>query len=167
MTTTTIVLIVAGGLALMAVITVFTLWLVKQLTTGALAAIRGPLEARVRARYPGLAQTIMVDYAVNSFGVESLGRWQVRGNGALVVTATELCFFLYKPERELVVPLADITEMTFTNSHLGKWTPSKLVKVQFKTEGGTDSIALLVAQPDILHATLAEARDRRISELSA
>jgi hypothetical protein len=167
MSATTIALIVAGGVAFMALMTWFSLWMVRVLGKGVLAAIRGPLEARVRARYPDAAQTIIVDYAVNSLGLESLGRWQVRGNGALVVTATELCFFLYKPEREIVIPLADVTDLSFVHSHLGKWTPHKLVKVAFRRDDAMDAIALLVPRPENLHATIAEARHRRISGLSA
>lgn len=85
----------------------------------------------------------------NSFGVESGGTWQVRGNGSLALTKRELLFAQWVPNRLLRIPRRSIVEVTTTRSHLGKTIGRDLLKVVWTTELGTaDSIALWVADPD-------------------
>ncbi len=128
---------------------------------GALRAIAGPLSARVRARYPDEAALLSTDLTANSFGLESKGAFQSRGNGALVVAPDELVFFQYLPERDFVVPLGKILEVTFAHSHLGKATPFRLVKVRFRGEEGPDSLAFMVQKPDELRDRIERARKAR------
>lgn len=111
----------------------------------AMNAMRGPLEARVTRRYP--TGVVASDFGANSFGLTSLGKFQARGNGALVLTATELTFFQLVPEREIVIPLSSILELSLTRSHLGKATPFKLLKISFRGEAGEDSIAVFLRRP--------------------
>jgi len=125
----------------------------------------GPLEDRIAAHH-GPDEILMKDLTANSFGRESAGVWQVRGNGALVLTAECLHFFMFLPRRELRVPLDAITELTFTRSHLGKATIFDLLKVRFNSEGKSDSIAWYLADPATWKRRIEElgagaARDRR------
>jgi hypothetical protein len=106
----------------------------------------GSLEDRIAAHY-GPDEILMRDLTANSFGLQSAGVWQVRGNGAMVLTAECLHFFMFLPRRELRVPLDAITELTFTRSHLGKATIFDLLKVRFNSEGKSDSIAWYLADP--------------------
>ena len=81
----------------------------------------------------------------NSFGVESAGPWQVRGNGNLALTEEELLFAQWVPNRVLGVPRAAILEVTTARGHLGKTMGRKLLKVVWTNEAGErDSIALWV-----------------------
>ena len=85
----------------------------------------------------------------NSFGVESAGAWQVRGNGRLALTKHELLFAQWIPNRLLRIPRDSIVEVTTTRSHLGKTVGRDLLKVVWSTDLGTqDSIALWVKDLD-------------------
>lgn len=120
--------------------------------------MRGPLESRIAARYAE-HDVLLKDLTANCFGLESAGKFQVRGNGALVLTAKVLHFFMFLPRKEFVVPLEAITEITFTRRHLGKATIHNLLKVRFMNEGKADSLAWYVADP--------EAWKGRIEEMTA
>ena len=122
-----------------------------------LHSMNGPLEARIAAQY-GPAELLMKDLSANSFGQESLGVWQIRGNGGLVLTGKELHFFLFLPKRDLLIPLDAITEITFTKCHLGKATIYNLLKVRFVVDGKSDSIAWYVSDPHAWKDRIEEAK---------
>jgi hypothetical protein len=123
-----------------------------------LRSLRGPLEARIAASH-GEDEILMKDLTANNFGLESKGVFQLRGNGALVLTAEELHFFMFLPRRELRVPLSAITELAIVKSHLGKATLRDLLKVRFAAGGRPDSIAWCLAEP--------QAWKQRIEEIQA
>ena len=108
--------------------------------------MQGPLEHRIAAHYRP-DEILMQDLRANSFGLESAGVWQLRGNGALVLTGTQLHFFMFLPASDLCVPLNAITELTTTKSHLGKATIYDLLKVHFSADGKMDSIAWYLTDP--------------------
>ena len=90
---------------------------------------------------------VLEDTLANSYGLESAGAGQVRGNGGLVLTRTTLHFFQMVPSREVKIPLERLVETSVVKSHLGKTSGYDLLKVQFKTERGEDnSIAFFVKQ---------------------
>jgi hypothetical protein len=112
-----------------------------------LGLITGPLRRRARRHLAGL--TLLREDDANSFGVESAGAWQVRGNGILALTRHELLFVQWAPSRLLRVPRKSIVEGTTTRSHLGKTVGRDLLKVVWTTElGAQDSIALWVKDLD-------------------
>ena len=118
--------------------------------------ITGPLRRRARRHFAGLASLREND--ANSFGVESAGPWQVRGNGTLALTEDELLFAQWVPNRLLRIRRKSILEVTTTRSHLGKTIGRKLLKVIWTTELGTqDSIALWVSDLDGWLAALSAA----------
>lgn len=126
----------------------------------AIKRIRSSLEARVAKIYTP-SEILMRDFSANSFGQESKGVWQVRGNGALVLTKNGLHFFRLVPGDDLRVPLAAITDLSFTKSHLGKATIYNLLKVRFSTNGETDSIAWYLRVPNAWKTKIEEImRDR-------
>lgn len=127
--------------------------LIAAVSRGMLAAIRPSLEARVRRRYPS-DLVLASEYGANSFGQASRGKLQTRGNGALIITATELCFFQIIPATELVIPLSAIRRTSLVRSHLGKATPFKLLKLELEDAAGSDSVAFLVRAPAALRVTL-------------
>jgi hypothetical protein len=130
------------GLVVLGIIVI--LLIVSATSKVILYSMKGPLEGRIAAQY-GSNDILMKDLTANSFGLESAGVWQVRGNGALVLTPTELQFFQFLPKSDVRIPLDAITEVTFTRSHLGKATIYKLLKVRFTLNGKADSIAWFVA----------------------
>ena len=106
-----------------------------------------------RARASGAAATneavagaqIVRQVDVNSFGRESAGMAQVRGNGTLTLTGAELVFVLWAPTRTLRIPIGEILEVDTTRSHLGKSRMADLLWVRWRAEDGSqDTIAFQV-----------------------
>jgi hypothetical protein len=143
------------AIALAALAFAFVLFVVvpKALLTG----MRGSLEARVKHRLQPDAKLVYAEYAANSFGVESRGAMQWRGNGALILTEKTLAFFQLFVERELVIPLERIKALRLVHKHLGKATPSQLLRVEFEGKQRLDAVAFWVPKPAELKALL-EAR---------
>ena len=84
----------------------------------------------------------------NFFGIESLGFMQVRGNGILLLTDTDLVFGMFRPKRDCLIPLALIEKTELVESHLTKTVFQTLLKVYFTNEeGDADSVAWWVANP--------------------
>ncbi len=137
-TTTVIGLIVLGVVVIM----LATVMISKLV----LYFIRNSLEERIAAQYrPN--EILMKDLKANSFGLESAGVYQLRGNGGLVLTEKQLHFFMFVPKSDRCVPLDAIIELTLTKSHLGKATLYDLLKVNFSENGKTNSIAWYVTDP--------------------
>jgi hypothetical protein len=113
---------------------------VMLLPKGVFHFMQAPLEARIAAHYRP-DEILIQDLKANCFGHESTGRWQLRGNGALVLTPKQLHFFQFLPQSELRIPLNAITEVTCTKCQLGKATLYELFKVHFTVDGQPDSIA--------------------------
>jgi hypothetical protein len=87
---------------------------------------------------------VLQDLRANSLGLTSRGKYQSRGNGALVLTADELVFFQMVPKRDLTIPLATITEVKTVKVHLGKSYGRNLLYVGFDGPSRPDSIAWFV-----------------------
>ena len=139
MTTLEIIGLVALGV-------VVVLLLLSAVSKLVLHIMKGPLEARIAAHY-GQDEILMKDLKANSFGLESKGVWQGRGNGGLVLSRECLHFFRLMPGAETRVPLRAITELSFVKSHMGKATIYDLLKVRFSVDGQTDSIAWYLTDP--------------------
>lgn len=112
---------------------------------------------RVLARYPE-KDIVKMDLTAMSFGQESKGKFQGRGNGALVLTAKEVVFIRAVMETVLVIPLTRVTNLSFVHSHLGKATPFRLLKIEFDGDAGQDSIALIVKNPTEFRDEIEKAR---------
>jgi hypothetical protein len=111
------------------------------------ALITGPLRRRAERHFAGLS--LLREADANSFGVESGGKWQMRGNGTLALTRHELLFAQWVPNRLVRIPRDSIVEVTTARSHLGKTIGRSLLKVVWDTEVGVrDSTALWVQDLD-------------------
>lgn len=109
--------------------------------------ITGRLRRRAEGHFAG--QALLREDDANSFGVESAGTWQVRGNGNLALTEHELLFAQWVPNRLLRIPRDSIVEVTTARAHLGKTIGRDLLKIGWTTDFGTpDSIALWVRDLD-------------------
>jgi hypothetical protein len=89
------------------------------------------------------------------FGVESRGKFQLRGTGCLALTADEVLFVMWLPRREIRIPRSSITSIETPLSHLGKTQFTRLLRVRFATsEGNDDSVAWRVPNLDQWTAAL-------------
>ena len=78
----------------------------------------------------------------NFFGLHSLGRGQVRGNGLLILTAREVIFHLYVSKKVFRIHLNSISKIVTPRSHLGKTNSRLLLQIIFTNDiGEEDSIA--------------------------
>jgi hypothetical protein len=111
-----------------------------------LHGLKAPLEARIANHYRQ-EDILLKDLGANSFGLESAGVWQVRGNGGLVLTGKNLHFFMFLPKKEICIPLHTISDLAIVQSHLGKTVFRDLLKVRFSANGKPDSIAWYLADP--------------------
>jgi hypothetical protein len=84
----------------------------------------------------------------NFFGIESQGVMQIRGNGILLLTDTDLVFGMFRPTRDFLIPLAKIEKIELAESHLSKTVFQPLLKVYFTNDAGdADSVAWWLANP--------------------
>jgi hypothetical protein len=91
---------------------------------------------------------IQMEGDANFFGIETQGVMQIRGNGILLLTDTDLVFGLFQPTRDFLIPLAKIEKIELAKSHLTKTVFQPLLKIYFTNEEGTaDSAAWWVANP--------------------
>ena len=104
----------------------------------------------------GETEIIAFDESALSFGVESKGAWQVRGNGCLCATNEELLFIMWLPRRELMIARERVTAVERAKSHLGKRIGRELLRVRFTNDWGQpDSIAWYVRDLTAWEAALA------------
>ncbi len=102
-------------------------------------------QARVRARFKP-EEVVHLDVA-NLFGILSRGGKQIRGNGALVLTRDSLYFLRAVPAAEFVVPLTDISAISFPRSFNRKSVFSELLRVDYTREGSPEAMAWAVRNP--------------------
>lgn len=105
-------------------------------------------EVEVRARFPA-ERIVLQDLFANSFGIESKGVFQIRGNGALVLTADQLWFRQAVTGDELSIRRDAIQDVSLVNSHLGKrYFGRRLLRVRFRTNDGEDAVAWALSDPE-------------------
>lgn len=89
---------------------------------------------------------MLLDDRANSFGIESAGVTQIRGNGCLAATDDEVLFVMWVPRREFRIPRDRITAVERATSHLGKTVARPLLRLRYTNQGGqADSIAWFVS----------------------
>lgn len=148
-----------GGVQIGIVIALVSGVLALGLVVGLVAWIRrlrAEVNRLVTERY-GAAAVLMDDVA-SSFGVESRGAAQLRGNGCLVATRAELVFVQWVPRRELAIPRSAIVAVETPRWHLGKSRGVSLLKVVFEEDGRRDSVAWQVRNLDAWRNELDPAR---------
>ncbi|ABU58318.1 hypothetical protein [Roseiflexus castenholzii] len=101
-------------------------------------------EASARERYPTARQISRASF----FGQESRGVAQMRGNGTLILTDSDLIFEMWVPNTEFRIPLRSIQSLENPTSFLGKSRFTPLLKVVYtNAQGSTDAMAWQV--PDL------------------
>ena len=140
--------ILAVGLGVLAV------YLVLRCTFNVL---REKLRNEIRKRFPA-HEILKATLAANSFGVQSLGKWQVRGNGALLLLQNMLFFRMIVPHREVTIPLQAIQNVSLCNGFMGKATSRPLLRVDFSTPAGPDAAAFSIHEPELWLQAINNAR---------
>lgn len=115
------------------------------------------LRPRVEAAIPQ-GEIILADYTANSLGLASRGKFQQRGNGALVLTGDALWFFQAVPRRDLRIPIEAVSEVGTARSHLGKTYFRDLLRVSFTASGAADTGVWYVSDVPRWLAALADQR---------
>ncbi len=129
---------IGGGVVLFGVYMFVMFALVPKLVLG---KVKAKLELRVAEAVPA-DQIVRKDVLVLSFGIESRGVTQARGNGALVLTPTDLRWLQLKPRSsDVTIPLESITAVGTKRSHLGKSYGKPLLHVSFTHDDAPDSMA--------------------------
>ena len=92
-----------------------------------------------------VSDILISDELANFFGLESLGAWKVRGNGVLILTKEELFFGMWKPKKEIKIPIKSILDITNPKSFMHRSVFRPLLKINFKNPSGDfDSVAWYV-----------------------
>jgi hypothetical protein len=144
----TLIMILIGTFAL------FLLFYALKLLTG---KIRESMDSLVAVQFDP-EDVLKQEHSANFMGQESKGMGQVRGNGALILTHTDLHFILAIPRRSWVIPLVDITKVSFPKSHLGKTKFKPLLRVDYMDNGQNDAIAWLVSDLEDWTKAIEEAK---------
>ncbi len=119
-----IVLLIPLGIALILV-----------LVFAALRSLARRKEASARQRFP---HALRIDRSASFFGQESRGAPQMRGNGTLILTDSELIFEMWVGSSQFRVPLSSIRSVENPQSFLGKSRLTPLLKVAYRNEQGAD-----------------------------
>ena len=102
-------------------------------------------EASARERYPTARR---IDRAASFFGQESRSPMQLRGNGTLILTDSDLIFEQWVTNAEFRIALRSIQSLENPKSFLGKSRFAPLLKVVYRNDqGATDAMAWQV--PDL------------------
>lgn len=139
-----VTLIVGGSVLLCVLGLAALLFAVRQFIHG----LREQGRATLAARYPE-SDVVRSELMALSFGLQSKGVMQMRGNGVLALTRKELYFAMYVGGFSLAVPLQSIVAVTLVRSHLGKTQGARLLHVRFTVDGGEDAIAWRVPSPEL------------------
>jgi len=123
-----------AAVALAFVISAVTMWFIARL------ARRRLPEAMEAAARSG-TDTLRVAPMTQFYGVVSAGRGQLRGDGVLILTAEELRFDMWSPERRLVIPLAAVLTVDTTKRHAGRYSVKPLLRVAWRDAHGLEDAA--------------------------
>ena len=132
-----------------------------------LKKVQAKLAQRVADEVPA-DQILREDLLVISLGLDSRGVTQGRGNGALVLTPTELRWLQLKPpSSDVTIPRSSITAIDTKHSHLGKSYGKPLLHVSFVHDGTPDSMAWYTTDVPGWISTLGGATDPDAPHLGA
>lgn len=144
-----------GGLALAVIILIGLAVLLTWLIRSQMAIRRA-----VGERFAG-KNVLLIDRTAHFFGLESAGLRQFRGKGMLVLSDEELFFIMLISKSRISIPLPLITGIENPRSFLGKSLFKPLLKVNFRTEQGSeDSVAWYIKDLDQVQDQLEKALGR-------
>lgn len=107
--------------------------IVFRLVFGRLRGMARQSEENARQQYPDAR---LIDAGALFFGQQSRGVTQMRGNGTLIVTDSEVIFQQWVTNKEFRIPLSAIQSIENPTSFLGKWQGVPLLKINFLDDSG-------------------------------
>jgi len=110
------------------------------------SSVRRKLEAAIQEKFDK-QDIIGATTNANFFGEKSKKGRQIRGNGALVLTKDKLYFLRAVPEKEYVIPLKSIANISMPKSFNGKSILSPLLCIHYRVDEGEDAIAWAIKDP--------------------
>jgi hypothetical protein len=140
------------NISILVILWLFVLFLLLKLI---FYLLRKRLLQRVRNRFTG-GEIRLCALNANSLGRKLKAGRQIRGNGALVLTDSELWFTLAVPEREILIPINKIRAVELRKSHLGKIIFRPLLYIEYMSAEGEDGIAWYVKNPETWQKAIAD-----------
>jgi hypothetical protein len=132
------------------------LGIVFRLVFGRLSRVAQGSEATARQQYPDAR---LIDAGALFFGQQSRGVTQMRGNGTLIVTDSDVIFQQWVIKREFRIPLTAIQSIENPSSFLGKWQGVPLLQINFLNDSGqADAMAWRVRDLSGVQRVIEEAR---------
>ena len=106
---------------------------------GVLGRVTRKRAALIAERFPNAKLIVPM---ANFFGQESKGVAQLRGNGVMVITSSELYFQQLVTNKEWHIPFGTMQAVETAKSHLGKTVGRPLLKIRYvNPEGRIDTVA--------------------------
>jgi hypothetical protein len=68
--------------------------------------------------------------------MESSGVWKIHGNGVLILIEDQLYFGMWKPKKDLLIPIKAIIDISNPKSYMHRSVVKPLLKVTFTNEKG-------------------------------
>lgn len=147
----------AGNVVVIVMVVVVSLAIVFGAVLFVLRNLSRQQESGARERYPLAKQ---IDRTASFFGQESRGVTQMRGNGTLILTDTELIFEQWMTNNVFRISLRTIQGIENPTSFLGKSRFAPLLKVVYTNDQGVnDSMAWQVRDLNGWMQQINEARD--------
>jgi hypothetical protein len=130
--------------------------IVFRLVFGRLRVVAQHSEETARQQYPDAR---LIDAGALFFGQQSRGVTQMRGNGTLIVTDSEVIFQQWVTNKEFRIPLSAIQSIENPTSFLGKWQGVPLLKINFLDDSGqADAMAWRLRDLSGVQSVIEEAR---------
>jgi hypothetical protein len=143
-----------------AVIIIIVTLIVLVLLSVVLGVLRRYATNRAQSARERFPTAKLIIPSANFYGQESKGVAQMRGNGTMVLTNTELYFEQWLTNREFRIPLAAIQEIETPSAYLGKTNFRPILKVVFRDESGqTDAMGWLVPDVEAAKQAINDARE--------
>lgn len=139
-------------------IILFTLVLIAVIVIAVFMWLRGIARQREQSMLERFPNARLIVPGANFFGQQSKGATQLRGNGTLVITDTQVVFEGWMPRREFIIPISRITGIETPNSFLGKTVFTPVLKVVYHNEAGQeDAMAWFVQDLSTVKSQLEQA----------
>jgi hypothetical protein len=143
-----------------AVIIIIVTLIVLVLLSVVLGMLRRYATKRVQAARERFPTAKLIIPSANFYGQESKGVAQMRGNGTMVLTNTELYFEQWLTNREFRIPLSAIQAIETPSAYLGKTNFRPILKVVFRDESGqTDAMGWIVPDVEAAKQAINDARE--------
>jgi hypothetical protein len=122
-------------------------------------ALKRVAQRRREAAHQQYPDARLIDAGALFFGQQSKGVGQMRGNGTLIITHSDIIFQQWVTNQEFRIPLRAIQSLENPTSFLGKWQGVPLLQINFLNDSGqTDAMAWRVRDLGSVQRVIEDAR---------